>query len=323
MGIIIPTDFHIFQRGWNHQPAYLHGFQGQSLQEWGLLGWLPPTWAQRWIRQTATPSLRQGAVGWGMMGPARAHWCDTARWAKGRLTSGHNIKIKLKETAWIIGFCACLFCKLLGQVHYKICIIYNNYLLYDIIYAHRSMDMRAWETLQARKACRPIEWTWFQWELSHGRILLSHRIRLQGASHEPWVWQAKCVMKLWRCKCVAVGEKMWEALKSFESENQINIDKLCDIKNHEKITIRYSIESIDTSSENVKSAACLWPCHRHRHRASRIWQVPWRISSKQMRSLRYGAFQRDSTKAEGEDMVVSYIKKKLSGYIRIHQNMSD
>jgi hypothetical protein len=39
--------------------------------------------------------------------------------------------------------------------------------------------------------------------------------------------------------------------------------------------------------------------------------------------LRYGAFQRDSTKAEGEDMVVSYIKKKLSGYIRIHQNMSD
>ena len=84
-----------------------------------VAGWLPPTWAQRWIRQTATPSLRQG----GMMGPARAHWCDTTRWANGRLTSGHNIKIKLKETAWITGFCACLFRNLLGQVHYKKCII--------------------------------------------------------------------------------------------------------------------------------------------------------------------------------------------------------
>jgi hypothetical protein len=36
--------------------------------------------------------------------------------------------------------------------------------------------------------------------------------------------------------------------------------------------------------------------------------------------LRYGAFQRDSTKAEGEDMVVSYIKKKTIG---IYQNTSE
>lgn len=121
-------------------------------------------------------------------------------------------------------------------------------------------------------------------------------------------------------KCVAVGEKMWEALKSFESENQINIDKLCDIRNHEKSQIRYSIESIDTSSENVKSAACLWPCHRHRHRASRIWQVRLKDKLEANEELRYGAFQRDSTKAEGEDMVVSYIKKKTIG---IYQNTSE
>lgn len=131
-------------------------------------------------------------------------------------------------------------------------------------------------------------------------------------------WQAKCVMKLWRCKCVAVGEKMWEALKSFESENQIDIDKLCDIRNHEKSQIRYSIESIDiyiyTSSENVYGQPPVALALRLWHRASRIWQVRLKDKLEANEELRYGAFQRDSTwippGAEGEDMVVSYIKKK-------------
>lgn len=117
----------------------------------------------------------------------------------------------------------------------------------------------------------------------HGRILLSHRIRLQGASHEPWVTSKMCHEVVKMRKCVAVGEKMWEALKSFESENQINIDKLCDIKNHEKSQIRYSIESIDTSSENVKSAACR-PAIDIDIGLPGFGRCAWRISSKQMRS---------------------------------------
>jgi hypothetical protein len=41
LGIIIPTDFHIFQRGWNHQPD---DYTSSNL---GLLGW--PNYRDSWM----------------------------------------------------------------------------------------------------------------------------------------------------------------------------------------------------------------------------------------------------------------------------------
>ena len=189
----------------NNNPNWLIFFRGvapSSIFAWlsgsvaagmRVAGWLPPTWAQRWIRQTATPSLRQGAVGWGMMGPARAHWCDTTRWANGRLTSGHNIKIKLKETVWIIGFCACLFRKLLGQVQKTKYVSYDIYIWYNTCTLFNGQGL-AWETLQAM----------FQRKLSHGAMAgycchTGSDYKVRAMSHG---WQAKCVMKLWRCENV-------------------------------------------------------------------------------------------------------------------------
>ena len=45
LGIIIPTDFHIFQRGWNHQPDIMG-----TLGTLGRRGWRKSSWLS-WIPQ--------------------------------------------------------------------------------------------------------------------------------------------------------------------------------------------------------------------------------------------------------------------------------
>ena len=44
LGIITPTDFHIFERGWNHQPVMIND-QGSSM----MIIWLKLWWSDDWV----------------------------------------------------------------------------------------------------------------------------------------------------------------------------------------------------------------------------------------------------------------------------------
>ena len=76
LGIIIPTDFHIFQKGWNHQPDGFRDIQFQSNSvTTSQNGWLGPTWQSKMCASVpaVAPWLEDPSID-------DIDWCRWFRW---------------------------------------------------------------------------------------------------------------------------------------------------------------------------------------------------------------------------------------------------